>query len=184
MLRGTNDSCSLPRHTLSQHSHPERRTRRDVSSPSAPRVTPGMNLPRCFALSLRLLLSPLLYFCSSCRSLSGFSRVRRCLCLSIYVFICFAHIHLRWMLLSWLHRLSRQWEEITQLLPLPGTLSRVYLGFKQRHKHMLDYSGVKTQSRETLTDRYMLRKHNSLPALWFESDCVKVRNKSVFTENK
>lgn len=101
-------------------------------TPPLPRVTPGVNLPRYYTLSLRLSLSPLLYFFSSCRSLSGFSRVRLCLCLSICVFICFAHIHRRRMLLSWLHRLSRQWEEIN---PPPPPLQQTFksvLGI-QRH---------------------------------------------------
>lgn len=155
--------------TLSQHSHPERRTCHAVSSP-LPRVTPGVNLPRYYTLSLRLSLSPLLYFFSSCRSLSGFSRVRLCLCLSICVFICFAHIHRRRMPLSRLHRLSRQWEEINPR-PAPSTDFQESTWNTETHGilHMLDYSGAKTQSKvNSYWHWYMLRKRLSLQGLPFD----------------
>ena len=80
--------------------------------PSPPCVTPGMNLPRYYTPTLRFLLSLLLYISSCYPSLSGFSHVRLWLSLSICLFIFFARIHLRRMLLSWPHQLSGQWYEI------------------------------------------------------------------------
>lgn len=146
-----------------------------------PRVTPGVNLPRYYTPTLRLLLSPLLYFFSSRRSLSGFSRVRLCLCLSICVFICLTHIHLKVILLSWMHRLSRQWEEI-----IPLTFKTILGKHSETHNilHMLDYSGVKTQSKvKSYWQWCILRKHLSLQGLppdlrrilaqWKRKVCVK-----------
>lgn len=48
-------------------------------------VTPGVNLPRYYAATRRLFLSPLLYFLPSRRSLSGFSRVSLCLYLPVHL---------------------------------------------------------------------------------------------------
>lgn len=122
------------------------------SSPP-PRVTPGVNLPRYYTPTLRLLLSPLLYFFSSCRSLSGFSRVRLCLCLSICVFICLTHIHLKGMLLSWMHRLSRQWEEIIPPCNRHTDTHNIL--------HVLDYSGLETQSKVNSYWAWCIRRKQS-----------------------
>lgn len=92
MLRGTNDSCSPLRHTFYSIANPERRTCHNVLFIAPPHVTPAVNLPRYYTPTPRLLLPPLLYFLSSCRSLPGFRRVRLCLCLSISVFICLTRL--------------------------------------------------------------------------------------------
>lgn len=95
-----------------------------------PRVTPGVNLPRYYTPTLRLLLSPLLYFFSSCRSLSGFSRVRLCLCLSICVFICLTHIHLSGDAIVGNASVIKA---MRGNHPPSDRLSRLYLEYTQRH---------------------------------------------------
>lgn len=108
MLRGTNDSCSLLRHTLSQHSHPERRTRHDVSFiPPCDTRRESATILHSDSVSYCLLffISSLPVDLSLDLAVSGFV----CVCLSA----CSSVSHLKGMLLSWMHRLSRQWEEIS-----------------------------------------------------------------------
>lgn len=120
-----------------------RRTCHDILfiRPPQPHVTPGVNLPRYYTPTLCVLLSPLLYFCSSCRSLSGFECVKLCLRLSICVFICLTHIHLKGMLLSWMHRLSRQWEEITPPSSVPADFKSCTLNTHRDTQHAA-YDGL------------------------------------------
>lgn len=130
MLRRTNDSCSLLRHILSQHSHPERRTCHDVSF-----IPPVWHQAWiCYDITLRLCVSYCLLFFISFPpvdlslglAVSGFV----CVCLSVCSSV-LLHIHLKGMLLSWMHRLSRQWEEI---IPPSIRLSRLYLEYTQSYK--------------------------------------------------
>lgn len=115
---------------FSQHSHPERRTCHDVSF-----IPPVWHQAWiCYDITLRLRVSYCLLFfiysppvdLSLGLAVSGFV----CVCLSACSSV-LLHIHLKGMLLSWMHRLSRQWEEI--ILP-SNRLSRLYLEYTQRHK--------------------------------------------------
>lgn len=111
---------------FSQHSHPERRTCHDVSF-----IPPVWHQAWiCYDITLRLRVSYcLLFFISSPPvdlslgvAVSGFV----CVCLSACSSV-LLHVHRKGMLLSWMHRLSRQWEEI--ILP-SNRLSRLYLEYR------------------------------------------------------
>lgn len=151
MLRRTNDSCSLPRHTLSQRSHPERGTRRDVSSPSAPRVTPGVSLPRCFECA-PLTVSTLFLLC---RSLD--SAVSGVVCVHL---LCSHSSGMDAIVMT--ASVIKAMRENHSTPPPPADFQECTWDTET-----YAYAGlfwVKAQSRESLTvsDRYMLRTHNSL----------------------
>lgn len=161
MLRGTNDSCSLLRHTLSQHSHPERRTCHDVSF--IPHVWHQAWI--CHDITLRLCVSYcLLFFISSPLvdlsldlAVSGFVCVCLSACSSVSpIFIwkgCYCH-----------ECTGYQGNE-RKSSPLQHTFKAILGIHTETHStlHMLDYSGVETQAKVNSYWKWYILSLQGLP---------------------
>lgn len=131
MLRGTNDSCSLLRHTLSEHSHPERQTCHNVSF-----IPPVWHQAWiCHDITLRLCVSYCrLFFISSPPVDLSLD-----LAVSGYVCVCLSTCSSVLLTFFWkgcycleMHWLSRQWEEIA---PPPQQTFKTILGLHTDTQH-------------------------------------------------